>query len=52
MVFTTDIVANSVRIVPTGTNTNQASANDEPVATVDDIDEYADIDITDEDLPY
>ena len=51
MVFTTDIVANSVRIVPTGTS-SQASSNDEPVAVADDIDDYADIDIADEDLPY
>ena len=53
-VYTTDVVADHVKIIGgnRSNNTQNTAARENSSNVEEDIDEYADIDINDEDLPY
>ena len=51
VVFTTDVVANHVQILA-GSKSGDAAAAEAPQSATEEIEEYPDVDVSDEDLPY
>ena len=51
VVFTTDVVANHVQIL-SGSKSGDAAAAEAPQNAAEEIEEYPDVDVSDEDLPY